>query len=185
MLKHLLAIIVAGIFLSGCSIQNEAFGPPIYKIYEMPQEEARTHLAGKTIMTFVDVHSDCNIHQVGQYYYPVCNESRGPGTLVEYLHPNGLTYLWAPGRPKLVKGRWIVRRWREKYEICFIHEAPVRRFARGRDEGVLSCNLLSNYAETIIEIRQEDSFNLSGKGMPFALERSQTTFDTLLLKVQR
>ncbi len=182
MLKNLLPLIGVGLFLTGCGVQNDAFGPPVYAIYKMPVEEARTHLAGKTIMTSVDVHRDCTTHQVGQYYYPVCNERPGPGTLVEYLHPSGFTFLWAPNRPALVKGRWLVRRWREKYEICFIHEAAVRRFERGRNESRFSCNLLSNYAETIIEIRPEDSFNLSSGRQPFPLSRELTTFDALLAK---
>lgn len=185
MIRILSSLLGIGLFLSSCSYQSEVFGPPIYAIYKMPVEEARTHLAGKTVMTFVDVYRDCTLHQTGQYYYTVCNETPGPGTQVEYLGPDGRTYLWFPGNRRLVTGHWIVRRWREKYEICFSYGRASRHFITGKTGNNLSCDLLSNYAESIAEIRQEDSFSLSTGALPFVLKRDQTTIDALLKTVPR
>ncbi len=184
MIRMLSSFVGIALLLGACTYQSEVFGPPIYAIYKMPVEEARSHLAGRTVMTFVDVYRDCTVHQTGQYYYPVCHETPGPGTQVEYLAENGRTYLWFPGNRRLVLGSWIVRRWREKYEVCFSYSRSSRDFVTGATGDNLTCDLLSNYPETITEIRQEDSFDLSSGTLPFVLERDQTTFDALLSKLQ-
>ncbi|WP_282608349.1 hypothetical protein [Pelagibius sp. Alg239-R121] len=170
------------LFLSACGYQSEVFGPPIYEIYKMPVEEARTHLAGKTVMTFIDVYRDCRTYPVGKYYSTSCSERPGPGTQVEYLAENGQSYLWFPGNRRLVRGHWVVRRWREKYEICWSYGPNSRHFITGKRGKNLTCDLLSNYAESIAEIRREDSFSLSSGHLPFVLKRDQTTFDTLLVQ---
>lgn len=186
MIRKLGRLFAVCLFLSSCAAyESEVFGPPIYEIYKMPVAEARSHLAGKTVMTFVDVYRDCINGQVGPYYYPVCSERPGPGTQVEYLADDGRSYLWFPGNRRLVRGHWIVRRWREKYEICWSYGPNSRHFITGERGDKLSCDLLSNYAVTIAEIREDDSFDLASGRLPFVLKRDQTTFEALLQQIAR
>jgi hypothetical protein len=180
-----LVFLGAVLLLAGCGahVQSKAFGPPVYEIYRMPEEEVRPLFAGKTVMTFVDFYVDCYNGWSGQYYTPHCNKRPGPGTQIEFLADEGRSYLWFPGNRGLVPGQWVVRRWYEKYEICFRYGSDTRNAITGERGGDVHCTLLSDYAGTVAEVRDGDPFDLASGGLPFVLSRDKTTIDDLLLQI--
>lgn len=170
----------AVLVLAGCGVQSKALGPPVYEIYRMPEEEVRPLLAGKTMMTFIDVYRDCHTIPVGQYFSSYCNERPGPGTQVEFLAEDGWSYLWYPGNRSVVRGQWTLHHWYDKYAICFRYSAATRKPMTRDPRDSFDCTLLSDYAPTVAEKREGDPFNLASGRLPFVLVRDKTTIDDLL-----
>ncbi len=168
--------------LAGCAggLQSKALGPPVYEIYRMPAEEVRPLLAGKTVMTFIDVYRECRTFPVGQYYSTSCTEIPGPGTQVEFLADDGRSYLWYPGNRGVVRGQWMLHRWYEKYGICFRYGAAMLKPKTKDPRESFDCTLLSDYAATVAELAEGDPFELDSGHLPFVLRRDQTTIDDLL-----
>lgn len=177
-IKRLTAVLGSFFLLSACAGYNsEALGPPIYEIYRMPPEEARLHLAGKTVMTFVDSYRWCQSNAYGSY----CKWVEGPGTQVDFLAEDGSWFLWSPGITKLTTGKWAIRRWREEYEICFSSQGIVSNvIARKLYDDGFKCALLTSYAAEITDTRAEDEFDLASGRLPFRLDNEPTTIDDLL-----
>lgn len=173
---HFLAMVL----LAGCGVQSKSLGPPVYEIYQMPEEQVRPLLAGKTVMTFIDVYRECRTYPVGQYYSTSCNETPGPGTQLEFLANDGWSYLWYPGNRGVVRGQWTLHHWYDKYAVCFRYGAATLKPKTKDPRDSFDCTLLSDYAPTVTELVEGDPFNLASGQLPFVLVRDKTTIDDLL-----
>ena len=181
MVRAILCIFVCGSVLAACAgHSSKALGPPVYEINRMQPEEARPLLAGKTVMTFIDVYRECRTFPVGQYYSTSCTEIPGPGTQVEYLAEDGSSYLWFPGNRGVVRGQWTLHYWHDRYGICFRYGAATRKPVTKDPRDSFDCTLLSDYAATVAEVRDGDPLQLGSRKIPFVLTRDQTTIDDLL-----
>ena len=177
---RILIALGAVLLLSGCGAQSRSLGPAVYEINRMPEEEVRQLLAGRTVMTFIDVYRECRTYPVGQYYSTSCNEIPGPGTQVELLAEDGWSYLWYPGNRVIVRGQWTLHHWYREYAICFRYGAAVLKPKTKDPWDSFDCTLLTEYAPTVAETRQGDPFDLASGRLPFVLVRDQTTIDALL-----
>ena len=178
-MRRFLSVIFGCLILTSCTGYNsKALGPAVYEIQDMPVEEARIHLAGKTIMTYVESFRWCQANRYGPNY---CKTVAGPGTQVEYLAQDGRLFLWAPGVTKLSVGNWELRRWYDQYEICFDSQSIVKNVLalKPYDDG-FRCALLSDYVAHITETQDADAFDLVSGQMPFRLGNGPTTIDNLL-----
>lgn len=183
-MKRLVAVFGCCLFLAACVTSQpgvNALGSSISEIQTMPIEEAKTHLAGKTVMTFIDRHKLCENPNLNALGY--CAWVDGPGTQVEYFAEDGRWFLWSPGNAELASGTWTLRSWRrlDRYQVCIASSGTVTSaLARYPQEDDFKCALLVEYAGKITEARQADSFALSNGRMPFLLGKEPTTIDDLL-----
>jgi hypothetical protein len=150
----------------------------------MPVGEAKTHLAGKTVMTFIDRHQVCENPNLNALGY--CKWVDGPGTQVEYFAEDGRWFLWSPEKGELTSGTWTLRTWQrlDRYQVCFESSGSATNvLARYPQEDDFKCALLVEYAGKITEAREADSFALSNGRMPFSLSKAPTTIDALLKRL--
>lgn len=114
--------------------------------------------------------------------------SRGHGTQVSFMHPDGLEFLWYPGNSVIVQGKWELRSTqtesaRDHTDLCFQYGAntynPVTKQWGGRWE----CRPAAIVARTTIERAPGDVFGLARRpAVPFVLSRERTTIKELRRK---
>lgn len=189
-MKRFLLVLGGCLFLSACVTSGSgvnALGPSVSEIQAMPVDEAQTHLAGKTVMTFIERHKSCKNPTLTALGY--CEWIDGPGTQVEYFAEDGQWYLWSPGSTELASGRWTLRsgsvRGIERHHVCMASSGSVINvLARYPQEDDFRCVLLAEYAGKITEARESDLFQLRLGRMPFPLNDEPTTIDDLLKRGQ-
>ena len=180
-MNRLAAVVACCLFLAACVASESgvnALGPSVSEIQAMPVKEAETHLAGKTVMTFIERHKSCppNLYATGY-----CEWIDGPGTQVEFFTDDGRWFLWSPENAELASGKWILRDWRERHHLCVAADGEATNvLARFVHDDGFGCVLLAEYAGKITEARQADSFGLSDGRTPFPLNDEPTTIDALL-----
>ncbi|MGC4024338.1 MAG: hypothetical protein QM744_03815 [Mesorhizobium sp.] len=90
------------------------------------------------------------------------------GTQIEYLSPDGSTYLWYPGNAAVLPGRWKLQKQYYGSEICFLYGSytynPVTRQTGGNWE----CDIAAYYLLDRDEIVDGDPLKLS-KRIPYVL----------------
>lgn len=100
----------------------------------------------------------------------------GHGTQVEYLGPDGMSYLWYPGNRVVVPAPWKIR----SSQMCFRYPSRSYNPVTGERGGRWECNPLSVYARTIVEQTRSDIFGLAKrKTVPFVLSPQRTTLSNL------
>ena len=183
-MERFVAVVGCCFFLAACVTTDSgvnALGASMSEIQAMPLEEAKAHLAGKTVITFIDRHELCENPNLNALGY--CKWVEGPGTQVEYFAEDGRWFLWSPGNAELATGTWTLRSWQrsDRYQVCFASSGTVTNvLARYPQEDDFKCALLVEYAGKITEARKADSFALSSGRMPFPLSKESTTVDALL-----
>jgi hypothetical protein len=105
--------------------------------------------------------------------------SSGHGTQVEYVAPNGKTYLWYPGNANILKGQWKV----EDGNMCFAYGAnsynPVTK-----QRGGWECEPVGVYQGSISQQVSGDPMGLAGRrAVPFDLTGRASTLDQILAGV--
>jgi hypothetical protein len=113
--------------------------------------------------------------------------SFGHGTQVEYVAPDGRSFLWYPGNRKAVPGRWKVAvdvDEPDEISLCQLYPSasynPVTRTFGGSWECEDARRALSRTRETL----SGDALGLSrSRAPPFVLARDQTSLAELLRRV--
>lgn len=149
------------------------------EIQSMPLEEARSHLSGKTVMTFIERHREYQNSSDALGYYRWVD---GPGTQVEFFAEDGRWFLWASKGTELASGEWNLRPWYDdRYYICFSPSGlRTNVLARHAQEDEFKCVLLAEYVSQIVEARQGDTFKLASDRIPFVLSEDPVKIDSLL-----
>ncbi len=123
----------------------------------MPVEQARALFSGITALS---------------YDFGGFAGSGGHGTQIEYLAPDGSTYLWYPGNRNIVVGGWDVRRSGNKTQMCFRYGPNTYNPVTEESGGKWECIVLSNYMIFQIDRQKGDMFGLSeSKAVPYRLDR--------------
>ncbi len=96
------------------------------------------------------------------------------GTQVEYLSPDGRAYLWYPGNPRILPGRWRVEKRGLGAQICFTYmPQPVSGW---------SCQGGGNYLVNQAEIVDGDPLDLEGGKLPFIMSRASYRLSDLIAR---
>ena len=109
------------------------------------------------------------------------------GTQVAYTSRDGRSYLWYPGNPTVLAGRWEVReramnlqdengtiRTVQNPSVCFAYGANTYNPATGHSGGGWECALFGFFARSVGEARSGDTFGLSKRTpVPFVLPRQE------------
>ena len=96
------------------------------------------------------------------------------GTQVEYLSPDGRAYLWYPGNPRILPGRWRVEKRGLGAQICFTYmPQPVSGW---------SCQGGGNYLVNQAEIVDGDPLDLEGGKLPFVMSRTSYRLSDLIAR---
>ncbi|NIA68033.1 hypothetical protein HBA54_05460 [Pelagibius litoralis] len=179
-MNRLLTVFAGCLFLTACAgPQINALGPSMSEIQAMPLKEAQTHLAGRTVMTFIERHREYQDSSDALGYYKWVD---GPGTQVEFLAEDGRWFLWSPEGTELASGEWVLRSWyNDRYYICFSPSGAFNNvLARHAQEDEFKCVLLAEYAGQVVEARRGDAFELASGRLPFELSAEPATIDSLL-----
>lgn len=156
----------------------------------IPVPSVKTHSAGGTVRLTCDVQAvqtavAATVISPAQLKAQVSGRthrtySSQHGTQVEYLAPNGVSYLWYPGNTRAVVGRWTVEPYDKNPKvgvICFAYQNsynPVTRTSGGRH-----CITAGNFKNTHRESRSGDVFNLSSGRVPYTLSKRDLSFEQL------
>ncbi|WP_373635147.1 hypothetical protein [Yoonia sp. SS1-5] len=101
--------------------------------------------------------------------------SQQHGTQIVYIAPNGASYLWYPGNPRVVVGKWRITPPRAPAPyplICFDYGTPSVDIITGT-RGTERCMSPGNYLGLEKEARNGDLFGLAVAGIPFVLTNDQ------------
>lgn len=179
-MRAVLAAVCLGLLFSACTdLKVNEEGPSIAEMQNMPLDQAQSHLAGQTVVTYIDRHQSCPPDRLHGHGY--CAWIEGPGTQVEYFGEDGRWFLWSPTASGLIEGRWVLREWRSRYHLCFApSDRPLNVLSRFLQEDGYRCTLLSEYARKVTDAESSDPFELAGGRMPFPLSEEPTTIDRLL-----
>ncbi|MEQ9609689.1 MAG: hypothetical protein RLN99_18675 [Kiloniellaceae bacterium] len=185
MIRELVVFVCLGVALSACAgYKSESLGPPVYEIYKMPVKQARSYLAGKTIMTYAGQGARCGFRNEAMTAYQPCMGRLGAGTQVEYLAETGEAYLWHPDQRDIIVGVWDIPVSSNPYRVCFLYPNARKDWASGKTEDLAFCEALGAYAELVNETAEGDSFGLSTGGrVPFLLGRQEVTITDLLKRL--
>ena len=156
-------------------------GPTVAQISKMPVDQAQAALSDRTVMSFDAGATYC----VTYFKYPTCTTEPGHGTQIEYFAATGENFLWYPGNTRPVFGVWKLQRDGKdtRYLICFRYQSNSYNPLTRQRGGSWDCRPFGPYVAGLTEVRNGDIFRLSGGELPFPLERSATTFDELLAKI--
>lgn len=92
--------------------------------------------------------------------------SPGHGMQVEYLAPDGATWLWYPGNGNILGGGWKT----EGADICFRYGKNTYNPVTKHEGGGWECTPLKVYNQTLVTSTKGDIFGLAGrKKVPFNL----------------
>lgn len=123
------------------------------------------------------------------------------GTQVEYIAPNGDTFLWYPGNDAILRGQFTVLwekgsaeiddpeqgRYRGQINlnyVCFRYAANSYNPATGHRGGGYECGAYARQREVLKETRKGDVFGLAGRAVaPFPLGRDAQTLSSLQKRV--
>jgi hypothetical protein len=179
MMRGTAVVVCLGLLLGACTdLKISEEGPSISEIQTMPLDEARSHLAGQTVVTFIERHQSCPDRLHGHGY---CKWVEGPGTQVEFFAEDGRWFLWSPEASELAAGEWVLREWRNRYHVCIASTGETRNaLARFLQEDGYRCALLSEYARKVADAQEADPFDLASGRMPFPLRADPATIDALL-----
>lgn len=98
--------------------------------------------------------------------------SKGHGTQIEYLSPDGSTYLWYPGNKRVVQGAWELRSDSGQTRMCFQYGPNTYNPVTQKGGGNWNCVLLPNYMILQIDRQKGDMFGLSEQtSVPYPLQR--------------
>lgn len=89
------------------------------------------------------------------------------GSQVEYLAPDGRTFLWYPGNTRPLPGRWKVEQRSLGALICFAYPPSSFNPATGQSGGDWQCQDGGNYVVAQSEFLDGDPFELSSGKLPF------------------
>jgi hypothetical protein len=146
-----------------------------------------------TCLASVGAHAQRNVIDLAQTKAIIADKTimsydRGHGTQVEFIAPNGKTYLLYPANKAIMKGDWKLERTDKPgvFSLCFRYPGnsynPVTR-SRG---GNWDCQLAGFYLTGLAEIVPGDVLGLSRRAqVPFVLARSKTTIANLVRKLPR
>lgn len=129
----------------------------------LSSDEIRQYYSDRTIMHFDPIH----------------------GTQVEYLDPDGTSYLWYPGNKVALRGYWSVEHAFSEKKLCYRYGANTYNPATRQSGGSKECEDLSVTVFFMTEIVPGDRFGLKSSRIPFVLEKSQTTIRALTEKAGR
>lgn len=115
------------------------------------------------------------------------------GTQISYLAPDGAAYLWFPGNPVVLRGRWSFRETGgfrpyagkpvSETSLCFEY-GPQTANAWSRQRGGIECALAGTRARMTLESASGDVFGLSDRtSVPFVLTRAPTSFDEIRKRI--
>lgn len=104
---------------------------------------------------------------------------RGHGTQIEYLAPNGKSYLWYPGNNVVLMAPWQ----KKPKQICYLYGTNTYNPVTGSRGGKWQCTSLSTYTGMVAEQAKGDVFGLVEAArkntVPFVLRKSKTTIARL------
>ncbi|MDO5706800.1 MAG: hypothetical protein Q4G49_17240 [Paracoccus sp. (in: a-proteobacteria)] len=93
--------------------------------------------------------------------------SRAHGTQIEYLAPDGRSFLLYPGNRMILPGEWQIRGSGPiKGEMCFRYGANTYNPVTGARGSAWECGFLTDYLVYNDEIRDGDILNLSRRTQP-------------------
>jgi hypothetical protein len=228
-LRRLALCVVAAPILSGCvstrELQPEAvsatplvveFGPDVAREFNRP----RMALAMRPRMTRAEyatrnalpkpsagraptpqAYADPDVVAAFLTDRTVLTQSAQHGTQVEYISPNGDTFLWYPGNDTILRGRFAVLWENAAAEIddpqegvyrgqvklsyvCFRYGASSLNPVTGHRGGRFECGAYSRQREAVKESRKGDLFGLAQRTTaPFPLERDIRSLSSLQNRV--
>ncbi len=101
---------------------------------------------------------------------------RGHGTQIEYLAPNGKSYLWYPGNRIVLMAPWR----QQGNRICYRYAGNTYNPVTGSRGGKWNCMPLASYRSMLVEQKSGDVFGLAKQTtVPFVLPRTKTTIGKL------
>lgn len=154
---------------------NTVYGPSVSEINKLPVDKASAVVGNRTVMTY-----DPGVSYCLPGKYPSCHSAPGHGTQIEYFAANGMAFLWYPGNRRPVPARWKLEKQAGGYDICFKYPSRSYNPITRQHGGHWQCRSFGGFAARIKEIRENDVFKLSTGRLPHVLNKSETTFDTLL-----
>ncbi len=99
------------------------------------------------------------------------------GVQVEYYSKNGRSYLWYPGNPRSLQGKW--KKKMDGKLICFSYPSysynPVTK-ERGGD---WKCRLTRDFERNVTQACGGDVFRLASGKIPFVLKKSRSQLNDL------
>lgn len=108
------------------------------------------------------------------------SNSRQHGTQVEYLAPDGRSFLWYPGNRSVLDGRWKVEKNGLGADICFVYSGRTFNPATGKSGANWECEFGGNYIVRQAEFVDGDPLGLRGGKIPFVLSREWHTLADLM-----
>jgi len=109
--------------------------------------------------------------------------ARGHGTQVEYMAPNGYSYLWYPKNKAIVPGKWKVEVMYRRVHICYKYPSNSYNALTLQWGGKWHCADADGSLDDNLERIKGDPFGLR-TGLPFKLYKSKTNFKRLAKKAK-
>lgn len=107
--------------------------------------------------------------------------ARGHGTQVEYMAPNGYSYLWYPKNKAIVPGKWKVELMYGRVHICYKYPSNSYNALTLQWGGKWHCDDADRSLDDNLERIKGDPFGLRTE-LPFKLFKSKTSFKRLAKK---
>jgi hypothetical protein len=112
----------------------------------------------------------------------------GHGTQVEYIAPNGKTYLLYPGNKVIVHGSWKLERTPKPtvFSLCFKYPSNSYNPVTKQFGGSWECQIAGFYLRGIADHAKGDVLGLArSSAVPFVLSPGRTSLSALLGKLSR
>jgi hypothetical protein len=110
----------------------------------------------------------------------------GHGTQVEYIAPNGRTYLLYPGNKVIVHGSWKLARTDKPtiFNLCFKYPSNSYNPVTKQSGGAWECQIAGFYLRGIADHAKGDVLGLAkSSAVPFVLSRARTSLSALIGKL--
>jgi hypothetical protein len=133
--------------------------------------------------------SELNVEEARHFFVCMTNVSfsKGHGTQVFYLRPDGMEFLWYPGNSLIVQGKWRIEarttsgeRSKDYSVICFQYGANTYNPVTKKSGGTWTCTPAHVVAGRIVDRAAGDVFRLARRtAVPFKLSGEKTTINEL------
>lgn len=93
------------------------------------------------------------------------------GVQVEYFTRSGRTFLWYPGNPRSLPGRWKTEM--DGKLICFGYPKNSYNPVTKKRGGGFNCRLMIDFERNVTQTCKGDVFNLASGKLPYVLKKGR------------